>query len=72
MSRLKSILYYGLSVASFCGGIGTITGHGLINFGATLVGIRLPTGILAQIAKEQFKKTEKQWEKGDEEWENHK
>lgn len=70
MTKLKSVWHYGLSVASFCGGIGTITGHGLVHVGASLLRLRLPPRALGEIAKYQFKNAEKQWEKGGEEWRN--
>lgn len=69
MSKLKSIWHYGLSVASFCGAISTVTGHGLVHVGASILRVRLPPRALGEIAKYQFKNAEKQWEKGDEEWE---
>jgi len=51
MNKLKYVWHYSLSIKNFCEGIGTITGHGLVHIGVSLIRVRLPPMGLCEIAK---------------------
>ncbi len=69
MSKLKSVFHGARAVASVCGAVGVVTGHGLITAAAGAMRVRIHPGQARIIANYQLKSAKEQWKLAEKEWE---